>query len=205
MTSVWYVGHSDSRRISDASWQDAGVQDAAGTFTWSRENGYSYPTTAFSTQQLAWLDAQDEEFWVGAPDGPRTATVLPADKFVTLNQLREFLSTYSFPTATGLTKASVGLGAVDNTSDANKPVSTAQAAALAAKADYPASGTNGQYLAKSGTTTVWVTPASSGNGVTITPVADPDMPDGYSYTISGTAVTQIADPDMPDGYSYRIG
>jgi hypothetical protein len=35
----------------------------------------------------------------------------------------------------GLTKAAVGLGDVDNTSDVNKPVSTAQAAALAVKAD----------------------------------------------------------------------
>ena len=34
-----------------------------------------------------------------------------------------------------VTKAQVGLGNVDNTSDANKPVSTAQAAALAQKAD----------------------------------------------------------------------
>ena len=33
----------------------------------------------------------------------------------------------------GLTKAAVGLGSVDNTSDANKPVSTAQAAAINAK------------------------------------------------------------------------
>jgi hypothetical protein len=35
---------------------------------------------------------------------------------------------------TGITKAMVGLGNVDNTSDANKPVSTAQAAAIALKA-----------------------------------------------------------------------
>lgn len=34
-----------------------------------------------------------------------------------------------------VTKAQVGLGSVDNTSDANKPVSTAQAAAIATKAD----------------------------------------------------------------------
>lgn len=34
----------------------------------------------------------------------------------------------------GLTKAALGLGSVDNTSDANKPVSTAQAAAIAAVA-----------------------------------------------------------------------
>lgn len=35
----------------------------------------------------------------------------------------------------GLTKAAVGLGSVDNTSDANKPISTAQASALAGKVD----------------------------------------------------------------------
>ncbi len=39
--------------------------------------------------------------------------------------------------AVTLTKSDVGLGNVDNTSDANKPVSTAQAAAIAAKADKP--------------------------------------------------------------------
>lgn len=38
-------------------------------------------------------------------------------------------------TPTGITKAHVGLGSVDNTADSDKPVSTAQAAAIAAKAD----------------------------------------------------------------------
>jgi hypothetical protein len=52
----------------------------------------------------------------------------------------------------------VGLGNVTNTSDANKPVSTAQAAALAAKADFPAGGVNGQLLSRNGTTTAWLTP-----------------------------------------------
>jgi hypothetical protein len=41
-----------------------------------------------------------------------------------------------------LDKAAVGLGNVDNTSDANKPVSTAQATAIAAKQDTLVSGTN---------------------------------------------------------------
>jgi hypothetical protein len=40
------------------------------------------------------------------------------------------------------TKAQVGLGNVDNTSDANKPVSTAQATAIALKQDTLESGTN---------------------------------------------------------------
>lgn len=45
-----------------------------------------------------------------------------------------------------LTKASVGLSAVDNTSDANKPVSTAQQTALNAKENAFGAGTTAQYL-----------------------------------------------------------
>lgn len=41
-----------------------------------------------------------------------------------------------------LTKSDVGLSAVDNTSDVNKPVSTAQAAAIALKQDLPPAGDN---------------------------------------------------------------
>lgn len=44
--------------------------------------------------------------------------------------------------AVTLTSTDVGLGNVDNTSDVNKPVSTAQAAAIAAKQDTLVSGTN---------------------------------------------------------------
>lgn len=48
-------------------------------------------------------------------------------------------------TGLNLTKASVGLGNVDNTSDANKPVSTLQAAAIALKEPVIAAGTSAQY------------------------------------------------------------
>lgn len=44
-----------------------------------------------------------------------------------------------------LTKSDVGLGNVDNTSDVNKPVSTAQATAISAKLTTPA-GTTSQYV-----------------------------------------------------------
>lgn len=47
-----------------------------------------------------------------------------------------------FGPAVTLVKADVGLGNVDNTSDANKPVSTAQATAIGLKQDTLASGTN---------------------------------------------------------------
>jgi len=45
-----------------------------------------------------------------------------------------------------LNKAAVGLGNVDNTSDANKPVSTAQAAALATKEPAITAGTAAQFV-----------------------------------------------------------
>src|SRR5690606_28488690 len=44
-----------------------------------------------------------------------------------------------------LNKSAVGLGNVDNTSDANKPVSTAMQAALNAKENTITAGTTGQY------------------------------------------------------------
>jgi hypothetical protein len=45
-------------------------------------------------------------------------------------------------TVGGVTKAMVGLGNVDNTSDANKPISTAQAAGLAVKSNPPGGQNN---------------------------------------------------------------
>ena len=48
-------------------------------------------------------------------------------------------------TVSGITKSMVGLGNVDNTSDANKPVSTATQTALNAKEDTITAGTTSQY------------------------------------------------------------
>jgi hypothetical protein len=52
----------------------------------------------------------------------------------------------------GVTKAQVGLGNVDNTSDANKPISTAQQTALDAKVTGPASATDGRIALFDGST-----------------------------------------------------
>lgn len=74
----------------------------------------------------------------------------------------------------GLTKAAVGLGNVDNTSDANKPVSTATATALSGKAatshthpvsDLTATGTRNSTTILYGDNT-WKTAPSGGGGVT---------------------------------------
>lgn len=48
-------------------------------------------------------------------------------------------------TVSGITKAMVGLGSVDNTADSAKPVSTAQAAAIALKENAITAGTTSQY------------------------------------------------------------
>ena len=61
-------------------------------------------------------------------------------------------------TGTTVTKADVGLGNVDNTSDANKPVSTAQASAIAARAALTGAAFSGAIsctnLTASGTVTI---------------------------------------------------
>jgi hypothetical protein len=79
--------------------------------------------------------------YTGYPDGGLagvTALNTKADSAATTAALalKAPLASPAFTgTPTGITKAHVGLGSVDNTADSAKPVSTAQAAALALKAD----------------------------------------------------------------------
>lgn len=201
MTSVWYVQPVGSRVIRSADWVKAGVYDAAGDFTWGPANGYSYPTAVFSTQQLAYLDSLDTEFWVGAPDGPRKVQVSDPTGYVTEARVRELIA--QAPTS-GLTPASVGLDKVDNTADLYKPLSVAASQALAAKADYPSGGVDGQILAKSGSTTVWAAPGYSGGSVSVTLVDDPDAPSGQSVQVTGSGVSVVPDPAAPSGYSVSV-
>lgn len=68
--------------------------------------------------------------------------------------------------AVTLAKADVGLGSVDNTSDANKPVSTAQATAIGAKANKAGDDFTGQVNAKYDTPVIasWTTNATTYHG-----------------------------------------
>jgi hypothetical protein len=75
------------------------------------------------------LDAGD----VGADETGSAATALTS------------ANSYTDSEIAALTKSSVGLGNVDNTSDANKPVSTDQQAALDAKEPTISAGTTAQY------------------------------------------------------------
>jgi hypothetical protein len=61
------------------------------------------------------------------------------------NDFLRYNSTFGTWKNHALTKTDVGLGNVDNTSDANKPISTATQTALNAKENTITSGTTGQY------------------------------------------------------------
>lgn len=95
-----------------------------------------------------------------------------------------------------LSKSDVGLGNVDNTSDASKPVSTATQTALNTKLNTPA-GTTGQYMRGDGTLasfpsipTGTITSITAGTGLsggTITYSGTISMPNvGTAGTYSGT-------------------
>ncbi len=83
-------------------------------------------------------------------------------------------------TPTGITKAHVGLGNVDNTSDANKPVSTATQTALDAK----------PYLGR------WITPVHGGVAST-----------SQTFTVGRVLLCQFVVPVscQVNGLSYMIG
>jgi hypothetical protein len=95
-----------------------GQQFSVGTKSWEW-TGVSWDLLAFSTVELRRVDAA-----VTSAEQAATAAQTAADVAVTAaDQLAN------------LTKISVGLGNVDNTADADKPVSTAVATALSLKAD----------------------------------------------------------------------
>jgi hypothetical protein len=203
--SVWYVGTSDSRTLYNGDWVDAGVVDANGDFTWDAFNGWSLSEASFSTQQIAYLLA-DPEFYVYAPDGPRQAISAALDGFVTRQQLYAILRSGEFGDIVGLSRASVGLDRVDNTSDVEKPISEAAQVALDKKADYPAGGTDGQVLAKLGSTTAWMPPSGNQGSVGITLVTgDSFWADGSLFNVTGSGVAQAADDLFwPSGTLYTV-
>lgn len=92
---------------------------------------------------------RDDQVWTAIPGGGDALTANPLSQFAatTSAQLRGVLSdetgtgaavfgtSPNITTPTGIVKGDVGLGNVDNTSDASKPVSTATQTALDAKQD----------------------------------------------------------------------
>lgn len=121
--------------------------------------------------------------------------------------VREEIAAVAATGVTGVTKASIGLGNVDNTADADKPVSTATAAALAAKANkitdpwklYASDGT-GELVAKSYSNapaggTIAERNSSGSLSVGTPDYADAATPKSYVDALVGTIVAG----DLADG------
>ena len=98
--------------------------------------------------------------------------------------------------AVTITKASIGLGNVDNTSDANKPVSTAVAAALAGKVDSADARFTGIQRRKL-VDIVW----NVGGVTTIDPAMSPVFIDRLKSP-SGSRQLQIATPPDNDDFEW---
>jgi hypothetical protein len=109
-------------------------------------------------------------------------------------------------TVSGITKAMVGLGNVDNTSDANKPISTAVQSALSGKAplDSPAfTGTptvNGAPIGSGGSTTTTGYTKSQIDNLLLAkaPLQSPT----FTGTVSGITTTML--PDFTTAVDNRI-
>ena len=105
-----------------------------------------------------------------------TASDVGLDNVTNESKATMFTSPTFTGTVSGVTKAMVGLGNADNTSDANKPVSTSTQAAINLKQDALVSGTNiktvnGNTLLGSGDVVVGGGATSSTSGVAATATA----------------------------------
>lgn len=105
-----------------------------------------------------------------------------------------------------LDKAAVGIPNVDNTSDANKPISTATQTALSGKENSLGTGTAGQFLAHDKT---WQTPPTGGGGIswsqntvsnsTLSLLVGSNGGQMFSGTVGGQVV------QLPDATTLAIG
>jgi hypothetical protein len=97
-----------------------------------------------------------------------------------------------------LVKGDVGLGNIDNTSDANKPVSTAQATAIGLKQDTLVSGTNIKTI---NSTTL----LGSGNIVIPAGATGPQGPQGIQGIQGATGATGLTGPTGAAGTNGATG
>ena len=91
-------------------------------------------TVSGVTKSMVGLGSVDNTTDAGKPVSTAQATAIATAKSEAITAAGTAADTKVSDAVTALTKSSVGLGNVDNTSDANKPVSTATQTALDAKA-----------------------------------------------------------------------
>lgn len=157
------------------------------------------------------LTTDTKELFIGGPDGNLQVPVLGSDGKVPAGQLPDMNYDPAGTAATeagkvqanltshtnnksnphGVTKAQVGLGNVDNTSDANKPISTATQTALNGKANTSHTHAAGDItsgtlsVARGGTGQTTLTPAVTTKGVRQIYAGTADMTAGTTALTTG--------------------
>lgn len=159
----------------------------------------------------------DSDFATAAQGATADTALQPGDNISDLNNDTGYITAASAPVqsvsgrtgAVTLTSADVGLSNVDNTSDANKPVSTAQQTALNGKANIaspvftgtptaptPAADDNSNKLATTAYVQTEIAGISGGGGFEVKPVVTPvDLP-AVDQGVT-TQATQTADAGWP--------
>jgi len=129
---------------------------------------------------------------------PIVDTSVATTKKVNVSQIKALAPVQSVASKTGavsLVKGDVGLGNVDNTADADKPVSTATQTALNAKQDTLVSGTNIKTVNSTsllGSGNIEISSSVAWGGITGTLSSQTDLQselDGKEDTITGAATT----------------
>jgi len=129
---------------------------------------------------------------------PIVDTSVATTKKVNVSQIKALAPVQSVASKTGavsLVKGDVGLGNVDNTADADKPVSTATQTALNAKQDTLVSGTNIKTVNSNsllGSGNIEISSSVAWGGITGTLSSQTDLQselDGKEDTITGAATT----------------
>ena len=129
---------------------------------------------------------------------PIVDTSVTTTKKINVSQIKALAPVQSVASKTGavtLVKGDVGLGNVDNTADADKPVSTATQTALNAKQDTLVSGTNIKTVNSNsllGSGNIEISSSVAWGGITGTLSTQTDLQsalDGKQATITGAATT----------------
>lgn len=95
--------------------------------------GWYYVVNVAGTTSVSGITDWEIGDWL-VSNGTAWEKIDNTDQVISVAGLKGIITAAALKTALSLVKADVGLGSVDNTSDANKPVSTAQQAALDLKA-----------------------------------------------------------------------
>lgn len=106
MASIWYIGNSDSRTITEDDWDGP-------TVTWSKYNGWRVDQATLSGGQITFLDGQDE-FIATASDGPRPGSVVTPTPWgpVTQSDLIEAVSAVGLADLSDVNVANAAPGGV---------------------------------------------------------------------------------------------